>query len=167
VIERILDDLKKQKTKMIQLDSDLKNLNFTKMNIRLHLRDIYNKIMKEKEDILLENGLTWIIKSYWFINEGPPIDLFPKILDNGSKDFIMEYSKIDYELMKLTGQLKEKQKELIKAKIKEESSFTNHLISGTHSTFLTEKYGYFQRNIKRTHRESLRSEDGDRLKVLY
>ena len=151
---------------MIQIDGELNELSFTKLSIRLHLRDVYGKLLKDREDILLENGLTWIIKAYCYINENPPIELFPKILDSESIDFLLEQSKLDSEFIKMTSLLKQKQKEFFKAKIKDHS-FTNQLMSsGNHTSFLTERFEYFKKLVTKTHKESLRNEDFERLKVL-
>ena len=158
-----MENLTRQRMKLLQLDSDLEELNFNKMNIRLHLRDVYNKILKEREELLLENGLPWIIKAYWFINENPAVELFPKGLDMGSIDFILKYSKIDAELEKMTSVVKEKQKEAVKTKIKEGTS--NFINSRTYGSFLQEKYGFFQKNITRTHTEIAKPEKFDQIKV--
>lgn len=75
--------------KMNHLDFEMKELNFKKLSVRLHLREIYQKIFKSHDDFLQEEGLIWIIKSCWRIGENPPINLFPKIIDEISIEFLL------------------------------------------------------------------------------
>lgn len=75
--------------KMSHLDSEMKEMNFKKLSVRLHLREIYQKIFKSHDDFLQEEGLIWTIKSCWKIGENPPTNLFPKIIDETSVDFLL------------------------------------------------------------------------------
>ncbi len=74
---------------MSHLDSEMKELNFKKLSVRLHLREIYQKLFKSHDKFLQEEGIVWIINSCLKIGENPPINLFPKIIDETSIEFLI------------------------------------------------------------------------------
>lgn len=158
-IETILEELKRLKSKMIHIEKELHDLNFTKMSLRLHLRENYNNALKEKHDFLIENGMIYLIKAFWNINERPPIELFPKVLDEDSIKFLVDQSKASLDLENISKNLKEKQKEQMYYKINQQKSSDFNKSNSYLGKVAAEKYGYIKKLMTRTHKETARNDD--------
>lgn len=78
------------KHKLNEINEDLKNLNFKKLNLKLYIREIYLKMLKNDDDALKDNGLIWLVKSFWNINDDVPFEFFPKIIDQETFSFIKD-----------------------------------------------------------------------------
>ena len=76
--------------KLNEIDQELKILNFKKLNVKLYLREIYHKMLKFNDEALKENGLIWLVKAFWYINEEIPFELFPQCLDQETLRFLIE-----------------------------------------------------------------------------
>ena len=95
-IMKIQTEIDQNKNQINEINQEIKNLNFKKMNVKFHLREIYHKMLKSDDDSLKENGLVWIIKSFWHINEEIPFDIFPKIIDHENFIFLLEVDLFSY-----------------------------------------------------------------------
>jgi len=73
-----------------EINDEIKTLNFNKLNLKLYLREIYYKMLRTNDEAMLENGLVWLIKAFWFINEEIPFELFPKSIDQQTFEFLIE-----------------------------------------------------------------------------
>jgi len=76
--------------KLNELNEELKILNFKKLNLKLYLREIYYKMLKTNDEAVKENGLIWLVKAFWYINEEIPFEIFPKNLDQDTLNFLNE-----------------------------------------------------------------------------
>ena len=47
-------------------------------------------MLRTNDDAMQENGLVWLIKAFWFINEEIPCELFPKSIDQETFEFLIK-----------------------------------------------------------------------------
>jgi hypothetical protein len=96
---------------------------------RTDLISIYMKILRQGLDVR-EEGLKWVIKCLWELEESIPLSIFPKFLDEESSQFILSIAKLDLELTEYYARLQN-----TRSKLKEEKSYnwtpktTNSLLS--------------------------------------
>ena len=73
-------------------------------NYREELVSLYCRALKDGKD-LRSDGLRWIIKSLWKMNECVPLSSFPKFFDEDSYQFLLTMSEKDLELENLSNKL--------------------------------------------------------------
>ena len=92
----------------------------------IHLRQTSKKELKEYRDQIImlycrtlrdgkdirADGLRWIIKGLWLMNEPVPISAFPKFLDDESAHFLLVVAEKDIELEAYETKLNELRKEV-------------------------------------------------------
>lgn len=76
------------------------------INYREELVSLYCRALKDGKD-LRTDGLRWIIKSLWKMNECVPLSSFPKFFDEDSYQFLLIMSEKDLELENLTKKLED------------------------------------------------------------
>lgn len=74
---------------------------------------LYCRTLKDGKDIR-NDGLRWIIKNLWMMNEAIPMSAFPKFLDDESAHFLLVMAEKDLELVKC-----EKKLEMLRKDIRE------------------------------------------------
>lgn len=83
-------EINENKMKLNELNRELKTMNFNKLNLKLHIRDIYYRMLRNNDEAIRHHGLIWLIKAFWNINEEIPFDMFPKNIDEVTKKFLNE-----------------------------------------------------------------------------
>jgi hypothetical protein len=63
-------------------------------------KEYYTKLLKQGDDIR-GKGLIWIIQTMWDIDFKVTKQMFPDMMDELSKDFLLDLATKDYELMKM------------------------------------------------------------------
>ena len=89
-----------------------------KKNLKLYreeLTQLYCRALRDAQDIR-SDGLRWVIKSLWKLNECVPVSAFPKFFDEDSCHFLVFIAEKDLELEKFTLKLDDMRKELKKRK---------------------------------------------------
>jgi hypothetical protein len=76
------------------------------INFREELVSLYCRALKDGKD-LRSDGLRWIIKSLWKMNECVPLSSFPKFFDEDSYQFLLTMAEKDLELESLTKKLED------------------------------------------------------------
>lgn len=89
--------------------------------LKENLINFYCMNLKEGMD-LREDGLRWLIKALWSMNQPVPVSAFPKYLDDESSLFLLNLAEKDLETIYLSRKLNELREEIKKDRLN--SSFT-------------------------------------------
>lgn len=101
-IEAFENENKKNSQKLNGLEREIKDLKFKKNQLRLQLKHLYLKILKNEEHIFKnESSFITIIKNMWKINEEVTEDMFPSFVDRESMIYLTENAKLEYQLEQL------------------------------------------------------------------
>ncbi|CAG9318445.1 unnamed protein product [Blepharisma stoltei] len=91
--------------KMLENSQELrKNLKKELKKAKARLINVYCRILKDGSDIRSE-GLRWVIKALWSMNEPVPVSAFPKFLDDESAHFLLSMAQKDIELKEFQARL--------------------------------------------------------------
>ncbi|OMJ91450.1 hypothetical protein SteCoe_6035 [Stentor coeruleus] len=86
----------------------------SKKELKTHREEIvmlYCRALKDGKDIR-NDGLRWVIKSLWNMNECVPISAFPKFFDDDSAHFLLMMAEKDLELEHCINKLDQLRKEI-------------------------------------------------------
>lgn len=115
----------RQNSLLSEKQKDKENLVISKREVKREFENTksilvagYIKILRQGMDIR-EEGLRWVIKCLWGLEEPIPLSSFPKFLDEESSQFLLSMAKYELELAEYQARLKE-----IRIKIKQERSLS-------------------------------------------
>ena len=93
-MEAMIDKVKREiiqiNKQLEEIEREISSKRFKKVRIRLHLRDLYLKMIKSEAQNIFETSLVWIIKALWKINDEVTSEIFPSFLDEASIGFLIE-----------------------------------------------------------------------------
>ncbi|OMJ69994.1 hypothetical protein SteCoe_32147 [Stentor coeruleus] len=90
----MIEDREREKENLISLKRELKK---EQTLLKSTLVSIYMKILKQGLDIR-EEGLRWVIKCLWQLEEPIPLSAFPAFCDEESSQFLLSMAQYDIEL---------------------------------------------------------------------
>lgn len=98
---KLITEKEKEKEILINMKRELKK---EQALLKSTLISIYMKILKQGLD-LREEGLRWIIKCLWQLDEPIPLSAFPHFFDEESSQFLLSMAQYDIELAENQGRL--------------------------------------------------------------
>lgn len=125
----MIEDREREKENLVNLKRELKK---EQTLLKSTLVSIYMKILKQGLDIR-EEGLRWVIKSLWQLEEPIPLSAFPAFCDEESSQFLLSMAQYDIELSEYHTRLA-----ITKAKVKEALSRL-HMSKNTEDLLVTVK----------------------------
>lgn len=91
---------------MNSIEHELQEYKLDLVNVKTQQKQHYYEILKEGLDSR-KDGLMWIIKNLWYLNENVQMSAFPDFLDTESIKYILEYAKLDIKKQEINKVLKE------------------------------------------------------------